>query len=370
MKPIERTTLADGHPDVAIEENAAEPPAVSSSDGHFSGESAAPGTGREVPLPQRAARRTRTGRLKRLISAVRDGDQAALEEWVLRLSRSRRWLAPLALAVGALVMLFDGVKLLFTNWRLTLIQVLPAMWIWAAMFDLKAHVLHGKSFHVLLGPVLIPIVLAISAITAASFFLNAVFAFAIASKGAPAIRPAFAQARSHLAVVIGWGATVGFALGLATMVTSRWGVRWFALSLGIVVAVMMVCYVAVPARLIGIKTTHSRRDKLTATAVGGAIGAVVCAPPYILGRVGLIMVGSHTFFILGWVLLAIGLTLQAGATGAVKTVKMSAKLVSGNQQAAGDGGASPVADDAPQPNPASGALPRAFVPQRHGWALS
>ena len=49
-------------------------------------------------------------------------------------------------------MLFDGVKLLLTNWRLTLIQVLPAMWIWAAMFDLKVHVLHGKSFHVLTGP--------------------------------------------------------------------------------------------------------------------------------------------------------------------------------------------------------------------------
>ena len=44
---------------------------------------------------------------------------------VLRLSRSRRWLAPLALSVGAFAMLFEGVKLLFTNWRLTLIQVLP-----------------------------------------------------------------------------------------------------------------------------------------------------------------------------------------------------------------------------------------------------
>ena len=30
------------------------------------------------------------------------------------------------------------------------------MWIWAAMIDLKAHVLHGKSFHVLTGPVVIP----------------------------------------------------------------------------------------------------------------------------------------------------------------------------------------------------------------------
>ena len=43
------------------------------------------------------------------------------------------------------------------------------------------------------------------------------------------------------------------------------------------------------------------------------------------------MLGSHTLFILGVILLAVGLTLQAGATGAVKAVKMSAKLVSGAQ---------------------------------------
>ena len=232
-------------------------------------------------------------------------------------------------------MLFDGVKLLFTNWRLTLIQVLPAMWIWAAMYDLKAHVLRGKTIHVLTGPVVIPLVLAVAAITAASFFLNAVFAFAIASEGPPVIRPAFTRARSHLAVVLGWGGTVGLGLGLAAVVVARWGRPWFGLSLGIVVAVMMVCYVAVPARLIGMKTTHSKRDKLAASAVGGAIGAVVCTPPYVLGRLGLLMLGSHTFFIAGCFVFAIGLTLQAGATGAVKAIKMSAKLVSGSRAATG-----------------------------------
>ena len=91
----------------------------------------------------------------------------------------------------------------------------------------------------------------------------------------------------------------------------------------------MVCYVAVPSRLIGMKPVQFKRDKLTATAVGGAVGAVVCTPPYALGRIGLLMLGSHTLFILGVILLAVGLTLQAGATGAVKTVKMSAKLLSG-----------------------------------------
>jgi hypothetical protein len=146
----------------------------------------------------------RRAQAERFIRAVRDSDQATVDQMMLRLSRSHRWLAPLALAVGAVAMLFEGVKLLFTNWRLTLIQVLPAMWIWAAMLDLKAHVLHGKSFHVLTGPVVvIPLVLTVTALSAASFFLNAVFAFAIAQPGAPQIRPAFAQARSHLAVVLG-----------------------------------------------------------------------------------------------------------------------------------------------------------------------
>jgi hypothetical protein len=319
---------------MATEGNVPEQPPAVSPEANASGLYARPGI-RVGEAP--GQRRHLSVRVRQVIQAVRDSDRAAVEEAVVRLSRSRRWLAPLALTVGALAMLFDGVKLLLTNWRLTLVQVLPAMWIWAAMFDLKAHVLHGKSFHVLTGPVVIPIVLAVAALTAASFFLNAVFAFSIAGEGPPAIRSGFAEARSHLAVVLGWGAAVGMCLGLVTVVFVRWGLLWFGLSLSIVVAVMMVCYVAVPARLIGVKTTHSRRDKLAMTAVGGAIGGIVCTPPYVLGRVGLLMLGSHTLFIAGCVVIAIGVTLQAGATGAVKAVKMSAKLVSGRGRPAGEG---------------------------------
>ncbi|HEX6619098.1 MAG TPA: hypothetical protein VF024_05550, partial [Solirubrobacteraceae bacterium] len=151
-------------------------------------------------------------RVRELVDAIRDGDDAMVQEAVLRLSRSRRWLAPLALAVGALAMLFNGVKLVFSNWRLTLVQVLPATWIWLAMVDLKLHALHGKSFHVLTGPVVIPIVALVAAITAGTFFLNAVFAFAIAGAGAPQIRRGFDEARAHLPVVLGSGAFVGLLL--------------------------------------------------------------------------------------------------------------------------------------------------------------
>ena len=221
-----------------------------------------------------------------MVVAIRNGDDTQVETVILSLSRRNRFLAPLTLVVGAFAMLFQGVKLLFTNWRLTLIQVLPAMLIWFAMLDLKLHLLKGKSMRILEGPILIPIVLVIAALTAAAYFLNAVFAFSVADPLHPEIRPAYARALRHRSTVLGWGFVIGLGLGFATMVTARWGRIWFALILSIMVGVMMVTYVAVPARIIGIKSDRSRRDKLTATAIGGAVGAVVCSPPYLLGRVG------------------------------------------------------------------------------------
>ena len=277
------------------------------------------------------ARRPRPlSRVRELVDAVREGDDTMAEEAIMRLSRSHRWLAPLALAASAFAMLFEGLKLVFSNWRLTLVQILPAMWIWLAMFDLKAHVLHGKSFHVLRGPVLIPIVAAIAAITAAAFFLNAVLAFTIAKGGPPKVRNGFDAARAHLPVVLGSGAFIGLLLGLTTVVVTRWGRPWFTLSLSIVIGVMMICYVAVPSRLIGMRALTSKRDRLTASALSGAIGAAICTPPYVLARIGILMLGSRALLIPGIIVLAFGATLQAAATGAVKAIKMSAKLVAGH----------------------------------------
>jgi hypothetical protein len=284
----------------------------------------------------RAERFTLVRRLQAFARAIEDEDDTLLRS-IVELSRSRRLFAPIAFAVGAVAMLLHGVRLLLSNWRLTLVQILPAMWIWLAMYDLKAHVLHGRSLYVMRGPILIPVVLAIMGITIASFFLNAVFAFAISHPPPPEVRPAFASARDRLKPVIVSGGIVGLLLAFSTTVVTRWGTPWFALSLGIVVGLMMISYVAVPSRLIGTKPTASRRDKLTASALGAAIGATVCTPPYILGRIGILMLGSKPLIIPGIILFALGATLQAGATGAVRAVKMSAKLASGGAPSEGAG---------------------------------
>lgn len=265
-------------------------------------------------------------RLAEIARGVRGEDEARVVRAVEELSRSRRLLAPLALVVGGVAMLFEGVKLTLSNWRLTVIQILPAAWIWVAMYDLRAHLLHGRSAEGVHGAVLVLVVLAIVLVTEACFFLNAVFGFAISRPGSPRIRPAITEARSHLPGILVWGGVFGLALALSTTVVARAGRPWFTISLGAVVGAMMVAYVAVPSRLIGLKSTGHRRDRFWASAIGAMAGVVVATPPYLIGRIGLLMLGSRLLFVPGLVLFAAGVTLQAGATSAVRAVKMSARL--------------------------------------------
>lgn len=288
-----------------------------------------------------------TDRIRGLVRAIQENDQAQIEAAVLRLSRRRRALAPLAFAVGAIVLLFDGVRLLVSNWRLTLIQIPPAMWIWLATADLKAHVLRGRSLNVIRGPILIPIILVIMAITALAFFLNAVFALAVARPGGPDIGAGRVAARERRVSILVSGTVVGLALGFAVTVVPRWGRPWYGIILSVVIGVMMLCYVFVPARLIGDRPRYSRRDKLMTSVVGGLIGATVCAPPYLLGRVGILMLGSKALLIPGILVLAVAATLQAGATGAVRAIKMSAALVGTGSKGARQPDASPGQSEEP-----------------------
>ena len=257
-----------------------------------------------------------SSRIRSLVQAIQENDEAQIEAAVLRLSRSRRIFAPLALAISAVVLLFEGLRLLVSNWRLTLVQVLPAMLIWLAMFDIKLHVLRGKSFHALRGPVLIPIVVVIIAITVGCFFLNAVFAYAVAQPGRPEIRPAVREARARIAPIALTGVLLGALLAFSTTIVTRWGRPWFTISLGVDGGSDDA-----PVRRAAGAADRSQAGAVPAelwtTIVSGAISVTVCTPPYALGRVGVLMLGSKVLLIPGLLVLAVGVTLQAGATGAV-----------------------------------------------------
>ena len=73
-----------------------------------------------------------------------------------------------------------------------------------------------------------------------------------------------------------------------------------------------------PGATDGGKASPFPRDKVSAGDHRRNLGALVCGPPHLLNRLAILMLGFRWLFIPGIILLTFGVTLQAGATGAVK----------------------------------------------------
>jgi hypothetical protein len=282
----------------------------------------------DQPAPSRR-RESWGAQLAGLIRAIVNADPAAIEAAARDLGESRRMLTPLAWAASTIVLLLQGIKLLIMNWRLSLIQLVPATWVWLATWDLKRHLLHGGSFAHLTFFERLALAAAVVAYTIAAFWCNTVFAYAIDGPPPPRIAPAFRKARQGRRTVLAAGLVIGTALALAVVVVPRYvGVWLFSLTLGAVLAVMLISFVAVPARILGVKKQQKLppREALGRAAAGGTLSAVAMAPGFLLGRIGLILLGLQHFHVLGFALLSIGTALYAAGMSSVKVVKLSMKL--------------------------------------------
>ena len=148
--------------------------------------------------------------------------------------------------------------------------------------DLKAHVLQGKEFHYIRLLVVLVLFAAAVLVTTAASYLNAAFAFAISTARSPAAANRLRGGASmpepfcagEQAPVSRFGLPPSWRHdGGAAGSRSCW-------DQGIVLGVLMVCYVAVPARIVGVGTgktanaAQSGRDKLAAAAVSGVLGAL------------------------------------------------------------------------------------------------
>lgn len=260
--------------------------------------------------------------------SVADADAQSLEVNARTLGESKRWLAPVAWGAGTIVLLVRGVKLLLLNWRLSLIQLVPAIWVWLAMWDLKVHALHGRHLAHLPFPARIALIIGVLLLSVAAFWCNATFAFALDAPGRPRIGPAFQRANDHRSTIIRAGLLVGSALAFAVVIVPRTGRLWlFSGVLSIVIGVMLISFVAIPARIIGVKPPKlTPRESVSRAAIGGTLSAVAMGPGFILDRIGLILLGLHHFHLLGFFLLSVGTALYAAGMASVKAVKLSMKL--------------------------------------------
>jgi hypothetical protein len=267
-----------------------------------------------------AAHRSKLDRVVTLTRAVVHAEPAQIEAAAQAVGRSRRWLAPVAWAAGALVLAFDGIRLLLTNWRLSLVELVPAAWVWVVTWELKQHTLRGATFRqVTIGGVALLCLLCIVA-TIASFWCNTIFAFSIDNRP-PRVGPAARKARRHLRQL----------LAAAAVVVPRIGPEWlYAVTLGGVLGVLLISFVAIPARIIGVQRRKlPPKQAVGRMAAGGALSAVAVAPGFLLNRLGLIMLGVSGLHLIGIFVLSVGVALDAAGLSSVRAVKLAMKLTPG-----------------------------------------
>jgi hypothetical protein len=305
----------------------------------------------EAEMRETSLRRTGAAWVEKIVEFARvvaDAEPTQIEAAAQRLGASRRYLAPIAWAAGALVLLVRGVKILVLNWRLTLVQLVPAAWLWIAMYELKQHTLRGAPFRDLgVGSLSALSVIAV-VLTIAAFWCNTVFAYAI-DDPSPRIAPAVRRANLSLRRIMTMGVGVGLVVAAAAVVVPRAdSLLLYVVVLGATMALMFATFVAVPARIVGAtRRKMPPRQAIGSWAAASALSAVAMTPGFVLDRIGLILLGVPGLRVVGFVLLSVGTALYAAGMSSVRAVKLTMKLGVGDEptgSAESAGSARPTAD--------------------------
>ena len=270
-----------------------------------------------------ARQRTRWQALVNATAAVRSTDPATVESALKDLGGRRRWLAPLAYAAGTVAVVFDGVLLLLRNWRLTLLQLFPAVWITVMAWNMKNHLLSKPTFSTS-----VVILVAIGVLLAAqiAYWSNATFAYTMTQSTTADIRAAFDEARPHWRLVAGLAALTGGLQAAIWLMIPQLQADWLWLALLVMFVVQVYLFIAIPCWLVGVRKTGSRRERTTRSLTTGVLSGVASMPGFLLNRIGWLLLGSGPLGIVGGALLAIGAVLHVTASSSVRVVKLSLRL--------------------------------------------
>lgn len=255
--------------------------------------------------------------------AVRSTEPARVEAAFQEVSGRYRWLAPLAFAAGTVAVVFDGILLLIRNWRLTLLQLVPATWIYVMTWNLRNNMLAHRH-----PPIDRTGLAALVAIVVAqvAYWCNATFAYTLVQGASTDIRAAFRQARSHWRFVGGFALLIGCLQAIVWLLMPSLRLRWFWLAMLIMFVVQIYMFVAIPSWLIGARKSGTRRDRAVRSLTTGVLSGVATTPGFLLNRIGLLLLSVSSLWVVGVVLVAIAAVLHVTASSSVRVVKMSVRL--------------------------------------------
>ncbi len=257
------------------------------------------------------------------IAAVRSTDPASVESALKDLGGRRRWLAPLVYAAGTVAIVFDGVLLLLRNWRLTLLQLFPAAWIWIMTWNMKNHLLSKPTFST---TEVIPVAVGVLLAAQVAYWSNATFAYTMAQSGTADIRAAFGEARPHWRLVGGLALLTGGLQAAIWLLIPRLKADWLWVALLVMFVVQVYLFIAIPCWLVGARKTGSRRERTIRSLTTGVLSGVASTPGFLLNRIGWLLLGSGPLGIIGGALVAVGAVLHVTASSSVRVVKLSLRL--------------------------------------------
>lgn len=262
---------------------------------------------------------------------MRSTDPAAVESALKDLGGRRRWFGPLAYAAGTVAVVFDGVLLLLRNWRLTLLQLFPAVWIWAMTWNMKHRALSKSTFST---SAVVAVAIGVLLAAQVAYWCNATFGYTMVQGATKDIRAAFKEARPHWRLVGGLALLTGGAQAAIWLAMPRLQTDWLWIAFFVMFAVQVYLFIAIPCWLLGVRKTGSKRERRTQSLTTGVLSGVAALPGFLLNRIGWLLLGSSVW-IVGGALLAIGAVLHVTASSSVRVVKLSVRLRPDDHGAAG-----------------------------------
>lgn len=280
-----------------------------------------------MQLDRRPVRSVLMAQLALLRRAAVASDPADVARLLERAGARHRVLLPLALAGQTLESVIHGLLLIVRNWRLMLVELVPAVWIGAITWNWRAHASGRVELVEVHGVIAVVVAVFVVTVNLLAYWCNATFAFTL-SQGEPIdVSAAFRSARQRARVVNTWALSIGALHAAVAVFAVRWSFGGFAIAQGTIAIVQMYALVALPAALAGLRRQRnvSIRERASSAAVTTALTGLAAAPGFGLNRLGVVLIGLGVPLV-GGIVLTVAIILQVAATSSARAVKLAAKL--------------------------------------------
>ena len=262
-----------------------------------------------------------------MLAASADKDPQEVAELVRSYAQGRRLLVPLLYVGQTIDAVVRGVLLLVSNWRLLLLELVPALWMGAITWDWRSRTFGRLPLPDVYGLQAVVVATIVIATTFIAYWCNSVFAFTAVQPPPVDVKGAYASARLHTGRITRWALAVGTAHALVAVFITRTNVALYSIALGAVAMLQMYGLVALPVALVvrPAKEVLTRRERVARMALKGALSGVASTPGFLLNRLAILLFALGAPWA-GVALLIPAVIFQAAGAASARAVQLATRV--------------------------------------------